>query len=370
MNDHGITLAMHSGDAGHSFLADYWGVNAEFEAFRQNAFKTLLTHSPISDALASLIAEGVLSEHRNLRVCTIETGSEWVQPLLKFEKTYKMQRHAFAEDPIEVFARQWVSPYYEDDLHDLKAKVGADHMLFGSDWPYRRFRNPVDFVADLDGFNSAEVEQIMRTNGLALAAQAADLVGSAAMLPFTSTLSVSRFTSSPSASGSAASSWSLLRAGPARGRIRRAPPVARRFGSGVAGVRPCRRHRHLEHPDAAERAVVRVQRHARGQALARCRFRRGRSSISRRHRRCAQGHRGAGVGVGARHSGARRDADQRSGRGRRRCRSLRLGRHDFRLQRVSRPRVGSWWSMMCGSSRSSARGFPVRPRLDRDPAQA
>jgi predicted TIM-barrel fold metal-dependent hydrolase len=175
MNDHGITLAMHSGDAGYSFLADYWGVNAEFEAFRQNAFKTLLTHSPISDALASLIAEGVLSEHRNLRVCTIETGSEWVQPLLKkFEKTYKMQRHAFAEDPIEVFARQvWVSPYYEDDLHDLKAKVGADHMLFGSDWPHAEgLRNPVDFVADLDGFDSAEVEQIMRTNGLALAARA------------------------------------------------------------------------------------------------------------------------------------------------------------------------------------------------------
>ena len=116
-----------------------------------------------------------LSEHRNLRVCTIETGSEWVQPLLKkFEKTYKMQRHAFAEDPIEVFARQvWVSPYYEDDLHDLKAKVGADHMLFGSDWPHAEgLRNPVDFVADLDGFDSAEVEQIMRTNGLALAARA------------------------------------------------------------------------------------------------------------------------------------------------------------------------------------------------------
>ena len=29
-----------------------------------------------------------------------------------------------------------------------------------------------DFVADLDGFDSAEVEQIMRTNGLALAARA------------------------------------------------------------------------------------------------------------------------------------------------------------------------------------------------------
>ena len=115
------------------------------------------------------------SNHRNIRVCTIETGSEWVQPLLKkFEKTYKMQKHAFAEDPIEVFARQvWVSPYYEDDLHDLKAKVGAEHMLFGSDWPHAEgLPNPVDFVDDLDGFDSAEIELIMRDNGLSLAQRA------------------------------------------------------------------------------------------------------------------------------------------------------------------------------------------------------
>lgn len=167
---------MHSGDAGYSFLSEYWGVNSEFEAFRQNAFKALLTHSPIGDALASLIAEGVLSRHRNIRVCTIETGSEWVQPLLKkFEKVYKQQKHSFDEDPIEVFNRQvWVSPYYEDDLLDLRAKIGADHILFGSDWPHAEgLTDPVAFVDDLDGFNSQDIEMIMRTNGQALAQRAA-----------------------------------------------------------------------------------------------------------------------------------------------------------------------------------------------------
>ena len=171
MNAHGITLAMHSGDSGYDFLARYWGMTDDFQAFRQNAFKSLLTFSPISDALASLIGEGVLSEHVNLRVATIETGSEWVQPLLKkFDKTYRQQQHMFAEDPIEVFRRQvWVSPYYEDDLLDLRDKIGADHMLFGSDWPHAEgLAEPTDFVDDLDGFSTAEIEQIMRTNGLAL----------------------------------------------------------------------------------------------------------------------------------------------------------------------------------------------------------
>ena len=175
MNQHGITLAMHSGDAGYDFLARYWGVTAEFESFRQNALKSMLTFSPISDALASLIGEGVLSEHVNIRVATIETGSEWVQPLLKkFDKTYRQQTHMFAEDPIEVFNRQvWVSPYYEDDLIDLRDKIGADHMIFGSDWPHAEgLPEPTGFVDDLEGFSGAEIEMIMRTNGLALTRRA------------------------------------------------------------------------------------------------------------------------------------------------------------------------------------------------------
>ena len=175
MNQYGITLAMHSGDAGYEFLSDYWGVTAEFESFRQNAFKSLLTYSPISDALASLIGEGVLSEHTNIRVATIETGSEWVQPLFKkFDKTYRQQKHMFHEDPIEVFCRQvWVSPYYEDDLADLHSKIGADHMLFGSDWPHAEgLPEPTDFVHDLEGFDSSEIRKIMRDNGLSLTQRA------------------------------------------------------------------------------------------------------------------------------------------------------------------------------------------------------
>ena len=175
MNQYGITLAMHSGDSGYEFMSDYWGIGGEFEAFRQNAFKSLLTYSPISDALASLIAENVLSEHTNIRVATIETGSEWVQPLVKkFEKTYKQQKHMFAEDPMEVFRRQvWVSPYYEDDLVDLKDKIGVDHMIFGSDWPHAEgLPEPTDFIDDLREFSSDEIEKIMRTNGLALTRRA------------------------------------------------------------------------------------------------------------------------------------------------------------------------------------------------------
>ncbi len=176
LDDAGITVAMHSGDAGYDFLNHHWGITSEFEAFRYDPLKMLLTSSPISDALASLIVEGVLTRHRNIRVATIETGSEWVPPLVrKFEKAWKQQKHLLPEEPMEVFRRQvWVSPYYEDDLLDLRDTIGADHMLFGSDFPHAEgLADPVSFVDDLDGFSSAEIEQVMRSNGLALTRRAA-----------------------------------------------------------------------------------------------------------------------------------------------------------------------------------------------------
>ena len=64
----------------------------------------------------------------------------------------------------------WVSPYYEDDLLALRDMIGADHMLFGSDYPHAEgLAEPVDFVHDLAGFSDEEIRLIMRENGFALA---------------------------------------------------------------------------------------------------------------------------------------------------------------------------------------------------------
>jgi hypothetical protein len=172
LNDAGITLAIHSGDAGYGFMLEYWGQDAEFEAFRYAPLKSLLTYSPISDAVASLIAEQVFARFPNLRLATIESGSEWVAPLFKkLKKAYGQHRYAFTEDPIETFRRHvWVSPYYEDDLLELRSMIGADHILFGSDYPHAEgLADPVSFVHDLAGFSDEEIRSIMRDNGFGLA---------------------------------------------------------------------------------------------------------------------------------------------------------------------------------------------------------
>ena len=171
LSEAGITMAIHSGDAGYGFMLDYWGQDSEFEAFRYSPLKSLLTYSPISDAIAALIGEGVFARHPNLRVATIENGSEWVWPLFKkLKKAYGQHSYAFAEDPMDTFRRHvYVSPYYEDDLIALRDVIGADHILFGSDWPHAEgLSNPTDFLHDLHGFSDGDIRKIMRDNGLAL----------------------------------------------------------------------------------------------------------------------------------------------------------------------------------------------------------
>jgi predicted TIM-barrel fold metal-dependent hydrolase len=175
VNDSGITVSFHSGDSGYGFMSDHWGLSSEFEAFRYDPLRSLLNLSPIADTMASLIAEGVLTKNPDIRVATIETGSSWVGPLFKrMKKAYSMHTHAFDEDPCKTFARQiWVSPYYEDDLFELRDLIGADHMLFGSDYPHAEgLAEPASFVHDLTGFNEAEIKLIMRENGSALAKRA------------------------------------------------------------------------------------------------------------------------------------------------------------------------------------------------------
>ena len=168
VNEAGITVAFHAGDAAYDFMFAHWGLSTEFEAFRYDPLKRLLNYSNIADTVAALISGGLFSRFPNIRVCTIENGSDWVSGLIRrFSKAFKQAGYAFAEDPIKTFQNHiWVAPYYEDDLMELRELIGVEHILFGSDFPHAEgLATPMNFLEDLGGFSSMEVEQIMSRNG-------------------------------------------------------------------------------------------------------------------------------------------------------------------------------------------------------------
>ncbi len=173
INDAGITVAYHSGESGYHRYAEEWGESGEMEAFRQNPFKTITSADrPIYDLVTALICHGVLARHPNVRIATIESGSEWVPVLAKkMKKVYGQVPNAFPSgDPTETLReRVWVSPYYEDNLLELKDTLGSGNIIFGSDFPHAEgLADPVAFAKELDGFTDDEIRLVMRENALGL----------------------------------------------------------------------------------------------------------------------------------------------------------------------------------------------------------
>jgi len=78
---------------------------------------------------------------------------------------------AFGCDPVESLRDHvWVMPFYEDDLVELVDTIGADRVIFGSDWPHPEgLADPADFVDDLAGLGPDQQRMIMRDNLRALA---------------------------------------------------------------------------------------------------------------------------------------------------------------------------------------------------------
>ena len=109
---------------------------------------------PIIDTIASAIGHGLCSRFPGLKIAPVENGSGWVRGLLHdMEAAYSFNPHLFEEDPVEVFKRNiFVHPFHEEDPKGLVELLGADNVLFGSDYPHPEgMSDPISFVDDLEG---------------------------------------------------------------------------------------------------------------------------------------------------------------------------------------------------------------------------
>jgi predicted TIM-barrel fold metal-dependent hydrolase len=172
-NESGITVCYHGGDSRYAhYLAD-WGEKAETESFRQNPFRSLASYNAIQDTMANLLSHRLFHRFPNLRVASIETGSDWVFHLFgKLKKSFGQTPHAYPEDPRETFRRHvWVSPFYEDELGALRELIGTEHILMGSDYPHAEgLAEPATYMKDLKnfGYPDDECRLVMRDNGRSL----------------------------------------------------------------------------------------------------------------------------------------------------------------------------------------------------------
>jgi predicted TIM-barrel fold metal-dependent hydrolase len=178
VNESGVTVGIHSGDAGYGRLLNDWEPGGDFEAFRMSPLRTVLSADrPPFETLAAMLCQRLFDRFPRVRIAVIESGAGWVPPLVsKLRKAYGQMPQAFPSDPVERLREHvWTAPFYEDDMSRLKSAVGVGHLLFGSDWPHAEgLKEPNTFVHDLrrHDFTEDEVKQIMRDNGRILTLRA------------------------------------------------------------------------------------------------------------------------------------------------------------------------------------------------------
>jgi predicted TIM-barrel fold metal-dependent hydrolase len=174
VNESGVTVGIHSGDAGYSRYIRDWEPFGDFEAFRHSPLRSVISSDrPPFETMAALVCQGLFDRFPRIRVASIEAGAEWVPVLMKkLKKVYGQMPSSFASDPVETFrSHVWVAPFYEDDLGVLKRVLGVDHLLFGSDWPHAEgLAAPRDFALDLrrHDFTEEEIHTVMAENGWTL----------------------------------------------------------------------------------------------------------------------------------------------------------------------------------------------------------
>jgi predicted TIM-barrel fold metal-dependent hydrolase len=172
IDEAGVTVGIHGGDGGMGDYIRQWEAFDEFQAFVSTPFRLVVMHErQISDTFAALICHGLFDRFPRLRLASIENGGSFVPKLLdELADVYGKMPQAFGRHPVEAFQEHvWVSPYYEDDIVEIAARIGTDHLLFGSDWPHAEgLAEPTMFVTDIPSFSDSEVRAIMRDNALAL----------------------------------------------------------------------------------------------------------------------------------------------------------------------------------------------------------
>lgn len=176
----GIPVVLHVSNSGYQhFYGTHWSENPENPSHMQSPLQWALcnTERPVVDTLIALTLHNLFGRHPKVKIVSIENGSSWLRPLFKtIDKAAALGRRGpmiggpLPPRPSEALAEHlWVCPFPEDDVHDLIDALGADHVLFGSDYPHPEgLRDPRDYLPRLQTCDPTVRHQVLRGNTAAL----------------------------------------------------------------------------------------------------------------------------------------------------------------------------------------------------------
>jgi predicted TIM-barrel fold metal-dependent hydrolase len=187
----GVPVVLHVSNSGYQhFYGTQWSEDPANPSHAQSPLQWALcnTERPVVDTLIALTLHNLFGRHPDVRIVSIENGSEWLRPLFKtVDKAAALGRRGpmiggkLPDRPSEALAEHlWISPFPEDDVTGLIDTLGAGHVLFGSDFPHPEgLREPRDYLPRLAGCDPAVTRRVLRGNTAGLLGLRDELGGAA-----------------------------------------------------------------------------------------------------------------------------------------------------------------------------------------------
>jgi predicted TIM-barrel fold metal-dependent hydrolase len=172
VDEAGITVVLHAGDAGLSaqgYAAD--GFAASFKDGWAPSVKFFEIEQAVDLWLTSMLLADLPGRFPNLRFASVENGAEFLPALFrKVRSVAKKVPGWFADDPVDVFRHHvWINPFWEDDVVQVVEWMGADRVLFGSDWPHiEGMPSPLDYLVETKDLTAEQRRLVLHDNVTAL----------------------------------------------------------------------------------------------------------------------------------------------------------------------------------------------------------
>lgn len=172
----GVPVVFHTSNSGYAhFYGVHWSENPANPSHQQSPLQWALcnTERPVVDTMIAITLHNLFGRHPDLKILSIENGSSWLGPVLKtVDKAAALGRRGpmiggeLPARPSEALLEHlWVCPFPEDDVIGLLGLLGADHVLFGSDYPHPEgLREPLDYVARLADCDPTVTRKVLRGN--------------------------------------------------------------------------------------------------------------------------------------------------------------------------------------------------------------
>jgi len=164
---------VHLGGGGYQKQGAAWGEDPDAKYSEYNAFQWISYWSdrPVMETITAMMFHNLFGRFPKVKVLIAEYGTPWLPYLVrKLDHAALLGRKpkwgTLPGRPSQIFKRHFVvAPFPEENITRPMEVVGAECLVFGSDFPHSEgLPDPVQYASQLKGLDDDTVRKIMRDN--------------------------------------------------------------------------------------------------------------------------------------------------------------------------------------------------------------